>query len=50
MLGGKEWWQTVRFAIKEEDRTGRLIAILVAVVIGVVVITAAASGVSVQIG
>ncbi|MFB7853523.1 hypothetical protein [Streptomyces sp. NPDC056053] len=50
MLTSKEWWQTVRCAIKEERRTPRLIAILMAVGIITVVVVAAASGVTVTIG
>ncbi|MER5883062.1 hypothetical protein ABT160_04465 [Streptomyces sp. NPDC001941] len=30
-----EWWRTVRFAIKEEGRTGRLVLVLV--VAGIIV-------------
>lgn len=50
MLGGKEWWQTVRFAIKEKGRTGRLITVLAAVAVGTVIVIAAANGMTVQIG
>ncbi|WP_405667856.1 hypothetical protein [Streptomyces sp. NBC_00055] len=46
----KEWWQTVRFAIKEEGRTVRLISILVTVGVIAVVLIAASNGVSVAIG
>ncbi|MFD7412768.1 hypothetical protein [Kitasatospora purpeofusca] len=35
MTVDKEWWRTVRFAIAEERRTARLIAVLI--VVGVVV-------------
>jgi hypothetical protein len=45
-----EWWRTVRYAIGAENRTGRLIGILVTV--GVIVITAIVtmSGVTVTVG
>ncbi|MET9470583.1 hypothetical protein [Streptomyces sp. NPDC002922] len=46
----KEWWQTVRYAIKEERRTARLISILVTVGVIAVVLIAATNGVTVAIG
>ena len=46
---GKEWWLTVRYAIKDQHRTFRLIGILVTVgVAGALIIIA--SGVTVTIG
>ncbi|WP_369232538.1 hypothetical protein AB5J56_11210 [Streptomyces sp. R21] len=47
---GKEWWRTVRFAIKEERRTVRLISILVTAGVIAVVLIVIANGVSVTIG
>ncbi|MEV5175046.1 hypothetical protein AB0L10_29090 [Streptomyces flaveolus] len=37
----KEWWRTVRFAIADERRTARLIAVLIAVgvVVGALIMT-----------
>ncbi|MFG3148964.1 hypothetical protein [Streptomyces sp. NPDC048243] len=46
---GKEWWQTVRYAIKEEHRTARLISILVTVGVIAGVLIMIASGVTVTI-
>ncbi|WP_326745240.1 hypothetical protein [Streptomyces sp. NBC_01760] len=46
----KQWWQTVRYAIKEENRTARLISILVTVGVIAVVLIAATNGVTVAIG
>ncbi|MET7631703.1 hypothetical protein ACFYWN_27125 [Streptomyces sp. NPDC002917] len=50
MMWGKQWWQTVRYAIKEERRTARLISILVTVGVIAVVLIAATNGVTVAIG
>ncbi|MFC7818651.1 hypothetical protein ACFUTR_28925 [Streptomyces sp. NPDC057367] len=47
---GKEWWQTVRYAIKEEHRTVRLISVLVTVGVIALVLIAAVNGVSVTVG
>ncbi|MCC8335236.1 hypothetical protein LMJ38_04740 [Streptomyces sp. R1] len=50
MERSNEWWRTVRYAIKRERRTVRLISILVTVgVIGAVLI-AATNGVTVTVG
>ncbi|MEU6164737.1 hypothetical protein [Streptomyces tanashiensis] len=46
----KEWWRTVRYAIKEERRTVRLISILVTAGVIVAMLIAATNGVSVTIG
>ncbi|WP_454368850.1 hypothetical protein [Streptomyces albogriseolus] len=46
----EEWWRTVRYAIKEERRTARLISILVTVGAIAVVLISATNGVSVAIG
>lgn len=46
----KEWWRTVRYAIKEEHRTVRLISILVTVGVIAVVLIIIATGVTVTIG
>ncbi|WP_406362542.1 hypothetical protein [Streptomyces sp. NBC_01579] len=50
MMWSKQWWQTVRYAIKEERRTARLISILVTVGVIAVVLIAATNGVTVAIG
>ncbi|AEY93977.1 hypothetical protein SHJG_8712 [Streptomyces hygroscopicus subsp. jinggangensis 5008] len=42
---GKEWWRTVRYAIKEERRTVRLISVLVTVGVIALVLIAAVNGV-----
>ncbi|MGI5136354.1 MULTISPECIES: hypothetical protein [unclassified Streptomyces] len=47
---GKEWWRTVRFAIKEERRTVRLISILVTVGVIAAVLIGIGHGVTVTIG
>lgn len=46
----KEWWRTVRYAIKEERRTVRLISILVTIGGVALVLIAATHGVSVTVG
>ncbi|MFD7999702.1 hypothetical protein [Streptomyces mirabilis] len=46
----KEWWQTVRYAIKEERRTVRLISILVTIGGVASVLIAATHRVSVTVG
>ncbi|RPK54663.1 MULTISPECIES: hypothetical protein [unclassified Streptomyces] len=47
---GKEWWQTVRYAIGKEGRTVRLISILVTVGVIVLVLITVTNGVSVTVG
>ncbi|MFD5818208.1 hypothetical protein [Streptomyces sp. NPDC127038] len=47
---GKEWWQTVRYAIKEERRTVRLISILVTVGVIAGLLIVIANGVTLTIG
>lgn len=46
----KEWWRTVRYAIKEEGRTGRLISILVTVGVIAGALVVIGNGVTVTIG
>lgn len=45
-----DWWRTVRYAIKEENRTVRLISILVTVGVIAVVLITITNGVTVAIG
>jgi hypothetical protein len=49
-MQGKEWWRTVRYAIGAENRTARLIGILVTVGVIVGALIAVASGVTVTVG
>ncbi|MFD3456052.1 hypothetical protein ACFWVC_28220 [Streptomyces sp. NPDC058691] len=50
MMLGKEWWRTVRYAIKEERRTARLISILVTVGVIAGALIVIGNGVTVTIG
>lgn len=50
MSVSKEMGQTVRYAIKKERRTVRLIGILVTVGVIVMLMVAAANGVTVMVG
>ncbi|MBP5873846.1 hypothetical protein F3K20_03970 [Streptomyces scabiei] len=46
----KEWWRTVRFAIAEERRTARLIAVLIVVGVIVGTLIMMGQGVTVRVG
>ncbi|WP_329371216.1 hypothetical protein [Streptomyces sp. NBC_01483] len=49
---GTEWWRTVRYAIKEERRTARLISILLVVgtITGTLIVIGSGNTVALTIG